>query len=149
MSYTTVKDQLLATLEAVDGVVNAYGYFRYARRLDERDAKFVDEDTNQLHTWMLTRASAPSKGALDGDITRSHVFQAHGYREIVDTDESEIVFQELTESILNAFNDARTIDEDAAIMDSAQLLAFENVMFCGVLCHHAVIEITVEDDVDP
>lgn len=149
MSYTTVKDGISAILAAIVGVVNVHDYLRYSATLSSRDEKFYDADNLRIDTWMITRVSAPSAGSLDGDVTRSHRFLLHGYRQIEDVNASEVSYQELVELVLDTFNDNRTIDSAAHIMDSSQLIEFSPTMFSGVLCHHAVIEITVEDDVDP
>lgn len=151
MSYSTVQAALVSVVSGVSGVVNVHGYLRRSNTIQKRIDEFVDPDTEILHTWMLTRVAAPSVGNLDGDVTRRHTFHIHGYYSINDEDESEVTFQNLVEAVLDELNDNRQVTEDgdAAVPDSSQLLSFEDEMFAGVLCHHAIIENVVEDSVDP
>ena len=149
MSYITVLPLIKSVLESVTDVVNVHDYMRYVKDLTTRDTRFLDSDNNRVHTWMITRDEAPSEGALDGDVTRIHQFKLHGYYEVNDYIASEKNFQQLADNVMDAFNDNRELSQFSNIADSSQLVGFVNEMFCGVLCHHCIIGITIEDDVDP
>src|SRR3972149_5604779 len=111
MSYATILPLVKGILEDVDGVVNVHDYFRHVKDLTTRDTRFLDSDNNRIHTWMITRDEAPSAGALDGYITRIHQIKLVGYYEVNDYIASEKNFQQLADTVADAFN-GLTIEED-------------------------------------
>lgn len=149
MAYSAVKNGLVTLISGVPGVENVYGYRRNIETRAKRDEIIIDSVANTLHTWQVRRVAAPSEGNLDGDVTRTHIFEVHAWYQIEDANDSENTFQLLLEAVMDELNANRTIVSSAHIADSAQLKVFEDAMFASVLCHHAVIEVSVEDDVDP
>lgn len=149
MAYQAVKDGLLTLIAGVSGVENVYGYLRNIETRVKRNALVIVSSSKTLHTWQLRRVAAPSEGSLDGDVIRTHVFELQGWYQIEDANDSDETFQLLIEAIMDELNANRTIVSSAHISDSAQLKVVDDEMFVGVLCHHCIIEISVEDDVDP
>src|SRR3972149_330635 len=147
MSYATILPLVKGILEDVDGVVNVHDYFRHVKDLTTRDTRFLDSDNNRIHTWMITRDEAPSAGALDGYITRIHQIKLVGYYEINDYIASEKNFQQLADTVADAFNNNRSMASSANVPNAAQLLTMTQEMFCGVLCHNAIIGLTIEEDI--
>lgn len=136
------------------GVVHAFE--RYVRGSEQKFRELytveLPDGTRQLRGWWLrrvaTRESNDSIGEAS-DALNVHTWHLRGYMALSDEHASELTFDELIEAIRDRVREDLTFGgaaeqgplNDGDNTDGAQLLDSGPVMFCGVLCHSALIEI--------
>lgn len=150
MSFTAVRAALVALLAAVPGVGHVHSYERYAKE----EAKFRDLYLYQppggeksLRGWHVRRVATFSKTSGVGRRIEAHTWRVRGYMALSDAASSETVFDGLIEAMRAAVDDnpnlgglcEPNLNDDGA--DGLQLLDSAPVLFCGVLCHSATLEL--------
>lgn len=149
-NYITIVDALKDKVEAVSTTRNVYTFWRNVRFIKDRYERFVDTGGRRIHTWMITRSEAPQISDSASGAVRQHTFDIHGYYQVEDANESEETFQDIADDVIQYINTNQTfIDTTAMLSGVPQLITFEATPFCGVLCHHAHVQVIVEEDVDP
>ena len=146
MSYTTILAQLKVLLDAVTGIGTTFDYFRLSR--DEQILKATFVSSGKLHAWIITRDQAPGENLTTRHTLRNHSFDIYGYYAIDDTNASEKTFQQLCDTVMNKLDEDDNIAlvTNVYVIAPSQLVSFEPVMFCDVLCHRAIIRITPEEE---
>ena len=146
MSYTTILAQLKILLDAVTGIGTTFDCFQLVH--DEQTLKETFVSSGKLHAWLITRAQTPGENQTAKHTLRNHSFDVYGYYSLEDTTESEKTFQQLCDIVMNKFDEVENIAlmDNVYIIAPSQLISFEHVMFCDVLCHRAIIRITAEEE---
>jgi len=146
MSYATILAQLKILLDAVTGIGTTFDYFRLSH--DEQTLKATFVSSGKLHAWIITRAQAPGENQTTRHTLRNHAFDIYGYYAIDDTNASEKTFQQLCDVVMNKLDEDDNIAlvTNVYVIAPSQLISFEPVMFCDVLCHRAIIRITAEEE---
>lgn len=152
MSVAAIRTALLATVAAVADIGQVHAHERYARE----EAKFRDRflftptgGTEQLRGWWLRRTATRESSPSVGRTVNVHTWQLRGYMSLNDEAATELEFDALVEALRDALRADPNVGgfaeqgplADGDNTDGPQLLDTGPVLFCGVLCHSAVIEL--------
>lgn len=151
---TTRLDQVraahVALLGAIAGIGCVHGYERYAR--DE--AKFrelyladIGGGKKQIRGWYVRRVTTAETSAAMGDYEDSHTWDIRGFMAFDDEAQSEILFDGFIEAVRDAYRADQTLGGLIASVfspsgEGPKLIDSRPVLFGGVLCHSAHIQLT-------
>lgn len=146
----TTRTALYTLVVGVPGIGQVHDRERYVRE----EAKFRQLYTaringaDQLRGWWLRRAATMERTLGIGRRMEVHTWHLRGYMALSDDAGSELVFDELVEALRDAVRstaDAGGVPWQPAPFDSPtdglQVLESGPVLFCGVLCHSALLEL--------
>lgn len=149
-ALATTRAALFALLAGVPGIGQVHDRERHVR--DE--AKFRQlyvarvNGADQLRGWWFRRSATSEVTLGVGRRMEVHTWQVRGYMALSDDAGSELVFDELIEALRDAVRttaDAGGVPWEPAPFDSPtdglQVLQIGPVLFCGVLCHSALLEL--------
>lgn len=152
MSQPAIRDALKALFLTVPNVGQVHRYERYFR--DE--SKFKDcyvytpaGGTKQLRGWWLRRKATQESSLGVGRTLEVNTWSIRGYMSLNDEAESELEFDAVIEAMRDKVRADPTLGgiceqsplNDGDNTDGLQLLDSAPVLFCGVLCHSAVMEL--------
>lgn len=151
-ALATTRAALFALLAGVPDIGQVHDRERYVR--DE--AKFRQlyvtriNGAEQLRGWWFRRSATTEVTLGIGRRMEVHTWRLRGYMALADDAGSELVFDELVEALRDA---VRTTADDPgsnvpwqpapfdSTTDGLQVLDSGPVLFCGVLCHSALLEL--------
>lgn len=153
MSAATHRAAIVAQLQAVPGIGRVHSYQRYAREEAAFQALYLYEPvpgTRRLRGWQLSRVAVAERLAGLGRTLNEHTWELRGYLALHDAEASELAFDQLVEDIraalradpgLGGLNVAEPLGED----DGWQMRDAGPVLFCGVLCHSALLTLQTRE----
>jgi hypothetical protein len=149
----TIRAALLALVRAVPDIGQVHDRERYIRE----EAKFRElylfrhstGEEPQLRGWWLRRARTQENTIGISRNVEVHTWHLRGYLALADAASTELAFDGLIESLRDAFRADPTLGgvceqsplADGNNTDGLQLLESGPVLFCGVLCHSALLEL--------
>jgi hypothetical protein len=150
MSVDTIRAALVAMIERVPLIGQVHDYQRYAR--EEADFRRLYEwqmPSGDLHLrgWQISHVACTERTLGIGRVLKKHTWRIRGYLGLNDGYASEKVFDGLCEAIAGEYRldetlggtcTAEAVGEDD---DGVQKLDAAPVLFCGVLCHSATLEL--------
>lgn len=149
-ALATTRTALYTLVAGVPGIGQVHDRERYVRE----EAKFRQLYTaringaDQLRGWWLRRSASMERTLGIGRRMEVHTWHLRGYMALGDDTGSELVFDELVEALRDAVRstaDAGGVPWQPAPFDSPtdglQVLESGPVLFCGVLCHSALLEL--------
>jgi hypothetical protein len=145
-----IRDAIVASMQAVPDMGMVHPFERYTRdeaRFRELYLFTPSQGEDQLRGWWLRRVATAETTVSTGTVMNVHTWQWRGYMALNDGDASELVFEDLIEAYRDAVRADPTFDgvcEQNAVAegeDGVQLVDSGPVMFCGVLCHSAVLQL--------
>lgn len=145
MSLEAIRAAIVAKLASIPGIGLVHGYERFAR--SEKEFREIYSSDRQIRGWYVRRikTSSVGRGAVHQD---AHKFVIRGFMSIEDANASELVLDGLIEAIRTAFrvDDSlgglvRTCSSEEGA--GVQVEDSGPVMFAGVLCHAATLQITI------
>lgn len=150
---TIMLDQIRAALVAKLSGIPDIGVVHDYERLARNDAEFrtlyttVVGNKKQLRGWYVRRMSTGETSAVMGEYENSHGWVIRGFMAIDDDAASEKVFDGLIESVRDAYRNDQTLGGLIASVfspkgEGPRLSESLPVLFGGVLCHSARIELT-------
>ncbi|ATE60167.1 hypothetical protein [Thauera sinica] len=151
----TVRAAIVARLQSVANIGAVHDYQRYAADLARMKALYVSEigGKSQVRGWYVSRVSRVETAPFIGRRAVTCGWVIRGYMALADADESEITFDNLVESICDTFRADETLggtvattsfagrDNDGPEQVGPQAPEIGPVMFAGVLCHAARLEL--------
>lgn len=155
VTLSAARSSLLAVLAAVPAVGLVHSRERFASSEAEfrklylySPAQAVDGFGLEPHIrgWYLRRTATAEVNA-NGRILNEHRWLIRGYLAFKDAVESELIFDELVERIRSAVRVDTTLGLPGMLGGSTQeergvqLASAGPVMFAGVLCHSAMLEL--------
>lgn len=145
MSLETIRAAIVARLNATPGIGRVHSYERFAR--SEKEFRDLYADGNRILGWHVRRTKTHSVGRGAAHQV-AHNFSIRGFMSLEDASASELAFDALIESIRAAFRAddtlgglARTCSDETGA--GVQVADSGPVMFAGVLCHAATLQLTV------
>lgn len=148
-----IRSAIVAAVAGVPEIGQVHAYERYIRG-DARFAQLYEHTlpggAGQLRGWWVRRvATRESSPSLGPDALNVHTWHLRGYMALNDEQASELVFDELIEDVRAVVRADPTFGgvaeqgplNDGDNTDGAQVIDAGPVMFCGVLCHSALLEI--------
>ena len=153
-NYTTFVDfchDVLTTVTAV-GVI-------HKRAIDLRDLDEVEQaitdgigDARKINAWFITREGAEDvrDGAPSGQGFRYHRFLISGYYQLVEADSTETTFQNIIDSVMDAFETRLTkvTGGSPQIVEYTQPLRIRRIghtRFAKYLVHFCEIEVVYRE----
>jgi hypothetical protein len=148
----TIRAALLDLVKAVPDIGQVHDRERYIREESKfRQLYLVSKagEEPQLRGWWLRRARTQESSLGIGRNVEVHTWHLRGYLALVDNSSTEILFDILIERLRDAFRADPTLGgvceqsplADGNNTDGLQLLESGPVLFCGVLCHSALLEL--------
>lgn len=148
--YSAIAADIKAQLESIPGTGIIHAYERQAKTLSEFIALFKTND-GKINGWEIIRRAVPEHQR--GAVARHHQMVLQGYLGLQDSAASSIAFQDSCDAICDLFRTAeaptgahweyRNGDEPDKTPPQIELIS--DRMFGNVLCHHAVISISVTE----
>jgi len=140
----TIRAAIVAKLAAIPDIGVVHDYERFA--VDEKSFRGLYLYGDRIQGWNVRRVRTQRVSGDDSIIDTRHVWRITGYRALSDAAASEIEFDAAIEALRAAFDADLTLGGavDTIVTpdaDGLQLLISEPVMFAGVLCHQAVLEL--------
>jgi hypothetical protein len=145
-----IRAAIVAMHRAVPDVGEVHDRERYARSEEKFRELFVMTPAGaakQVRGWWWRRTATRESTVSTGTVMNVHIWQCRGYMALNDEDGSELVFDTLIEALRDVVRADPTLGgvceqnsaEDGE--DGVQVTDAGPVMFCGVLCHSAVLQL--------
>lgn len=152
----THRDALAALLATVPGVGRVHAHEPYGRTQTEFQALYlwaaVPGGAQQLRGWHIRRTATRERELGVGRTLNAHTWRITGYMALDQGGATELVFDELIEAIRRAYRLNPTLGGAAALSpaDGAGVDVTDSkpVVFCGVLCHSASLQLTTHAYLD-
>ena len=150
MSVATHRAALVGLLNGVPGIGRVHEYQRYSREESTfRSLYLWGEPPMQPHLrgWQVSHPSEERRTLGVSRVLKKHSWALRGYLVLNDEFASELVFDGLCEAVADAYQADPTLGGVCAAEmwgdgpDGVQKLDAGPVLFCGVLCHSAVLQL--------
>lgn len=146
---SAVRAALVALVAAVPGIGQVHDRERYSRDEAKFRQLFVTrvDGTDQLRGWWLRRAATMERTLGVGRNMEVHTWHVRGYMALADDAATELAFDELIEALRDAVRanaELGGVCQQGPIdspTDGLQVINSMPVLFCGVLCHSALLEL--------
>lgn len=155
MSLATHRAALVALWRTVPGIGRVHEYQRHARTEGEFRAHYLHtlpDGTQQLRGWQLSNPAISERSPGVGRVLCGYTWVWRGYLAWDDAKATELTFDALVEAARSAFRADPTLGGVATAeagpedgLDGVQKADAGPVLFCGVLCHSAVLRLTTWD----
>lgn len=153
MSYKLLRSALASRLEAIPGVGRVYPYFRWTAQapgLSEFQEQFAANGI--MNVWMIRRTDrGDEKTASDDARYRvQHQVEISAFYALNNrpgTNEEE--FQDLVDLVVDDLRDGDRTLGGLSLTHTDPECRITHASFCGVNCHAATLQITLEETVSP
>lgn len=150
-AVTDIRNAIVATLNTVPGIGVVHDHEPHVRAMDQLKAMYVPASETQLRGWFVRRESVIETGRVQPRSVEYLHWRIQGLMALDETTGSEIVFDELIESVRDAFRGNDTLGgtvAQCAMPDGSdaglQVVDAGPVLFCNVLCHAARCQLTTQ-----
>ena len=114
MSYATIRDAIKDELELVAGISGNDGIVQtfepHTTRIEEFKTFFEAPNTNLINGWTISREAVATLQQSDGfRFSRTHSIIVRGRMALQTDGSTELVFQDLIDAILDAFDGNQVI----------------------------------------
>ena len=150
-TLATIRAAIVAAAAAVPDMGQVHAYERYVRgdiKFQELYLVDLPDGSQQLRGWWLRRKGTEEMAGPIGRSADVHTWQLRGYMSLQDESASELAFDELIEGFRDAVRADPTfggvcepVPYKAGQPEGVRVQDAGPVMFCGVLCHSAVLEL--------
>lgn len=145
---TTIRNAIVATLLSVPGIGQVHAFERFARQESAFRELYLTD--GRILGWNVSRKATLTTSNVLGRDAVTHEWQVRGFVALSDGDASELAFDVLIEAARDAFRANETLS--GTVFDTTpggneggivglQVLEIAPVMFCGVLCHGARLQL--------
>ena len=148
MTHRQIRTVLADMVSGIAGIGTVHEYERWSKRTELLRDFYgytpAGESVAQVRGWYIHRVNEADIVGASFCQTRNDAWEIRGFMSLDDANESELVFDDLVDSISTRFFDNDPVLPGLRIVDSeqgqrARLVQLQPVMFAGVLCHSAVI----------
>lgn len=146
-STTPLRSAIVAKLQAVPNIGVVHGREPYAKAMDQLKARYVPAGESQLRGWFVRREAVDEIGAGGHRRIERIRWRIQGVLALDDAGASELAFDGLIDAIRDAFRADPTLGGRllAGVPEGessgVQVLDEGPVMFAGVLCHAARLQL--------
>lgn len=149
MSLHDVRLAIASVLSSVADIGRVHAYQRYATSLRDLSDLYRSPAHNQLRGWNVSRASTREIANIQGRTVEITTWRIIGAMALDDAGQSEIVFDDLVESVRNAFAQDETLggtvaqcsDPNGEGESGIQVDQLSPGKFADVLCHLAQLSL--------
>lgn len=153
MSVATHRAALKALIESIHQIGRVHAYQRYAREDSAFQALYLHTLPNgkkQLRGWQISHVAVAERFIDVGRVVNEHSWVIRGYLALDDAAATELTFDTLVEDIRTAVRADPTLGglstgEPIGDEDGVQKRDAGPVMFCGVLCHSALLTLQTRE----
>lgn len=151
MSAAAIRAAIVACLNTVPSIGVVQRFERNASDMARLKALYWSAPLNQLRGWYVRRVATAESGNRQAHTVEQMRWRITGFLAFDDANESELVFDELIESVRNAFAQDETLGgtvdqcSDPSSADGVTGIQLDDagpVMFAGVLCHACRLSLT-------
>lgn len=150
MSVAAIRAAIVARMSAVSDLGVVHAYERYAADLAKLKQLYYSAPHGNIRGWFVRRVATGESGNIRSHTVEAISWQLRGYMAFDDAAQSELTFDALIESLRDTFAPDETLggavdqcsepgNEDG--QSGLQLVDAGPVMFGGVLCHAARLEL--------
>ncbi|HSV78904.1 MAG TPA: hypothetical protein VLK85_06815 [Ramlibacter sp.] len=145
-----IRAAIVAKHQAVPNVGVVHDRERYTREETKFRELFVTTPAGadkQVRGWWWRRVATRETTVSTGTVMNVHTWECRGYMALADAESSELAFDALIEAFRDAVRADPTLGgvcEQNAMEgeeDGVQVMDAGPVLFCGVLCHSAVLQL--------
>jgi hypothetical protein len=147
-TLSIIRDAIAQKHRSVTDVGIVHAHERFTRDEEKFRALFVVKTANvpqQVRGWWWRRVGTQEKTLNTGTVMNVPTWECRGYMALNDANQSELEFDELIEAFRDLVRADPTLggvcDPNPGEEDGVQVLDSGPVMFCGVLCHSAVLQL--------
>lgn len=152
--YSQIAADIKAKLETVQDIGVVHAYERQATDLRKFIELFKSSD-GRIRGWEITRRAVPEDQR--GATSRHHQMVLRGYQGLQDAEASAVAFQDLCDDICDLFRTAefpagsklQYLNALDTALTPVQIEQIEDRMFGNVLCHTAIIAVSVTERINP
>lgn len=157
-TLATERAAIVAKLSGVADIGRVHAYERYAKSEGEFRELYVAEIAGQqlIRGWYLRRIGTREVSAMPGLSMRITTWRLVGYHGLDDASESELVLDELTESVCDAFRVDPTLGGVVADLcdltssaedkpQGVQVDDFAQVLLSQKLCHRVQLSLVTSN----
>lgn len=145
MSLSVVRAAIVAAMNTVPEIGVVQPFERYAHDLAKLKQLYFSATHQQLRGWYVRRLTTSENGILPPRYLEAVTWRIQGFMALDDAASSELVMDELIESLRAVFRADRTlggtVTKTGRLQPNAerglQLVDSGPVLFGGVLCHGA------------
>lgn len=139
-----VRSAIVAKFEGVSGIGVVNSYVRFVKRKEDFDTYYVT--SGKVNAWNIRRISRQTSSAALGRWTITNRWQIHGYYGLDDSAQSEIVFDNLIESVIDAFRIDETLGDvvDSIVVGDEAGIQLDDMGaydIIGITCHRCVMRL--------
>lgn len=140
-----IRAAIVAKLAGIAEIGKVHAFERYLKENSKLRELYVYGD--RIQGWNVRRISKAETSQVMPRTRVVNTWVIRGFMSLSDEAESELMFDALIESICDAFRDDLTLGgvvEDIILEDGTAGIQVKDsgpVMFCGVLCHAAKLEL--------
>jgi len=153
MSLATHRAALVALIQAVPNIGRVHAYQRYAREDSAFRAHYLHTlsgGAKQLRGWQISHVGVSETYVGVGRTLNEHNWVIRGYLALDDAAATELTFDDLVEAMRAAYRANPTLGglatgEPIGNEDGIQKRDAGPVMFCGVLCHSALLTLQTRE----
>lgn len=158
----TVRDLLRTRLALVSGIGNVHEYVRWFDKRKAMDT--IAKNGGRIHSWFVTNNTSPVNTSDLQALSlkqRTYHYCFHGLMSVEDADETEILFENVVESVISYFEQEDQRKLKTAGVQLAGLIVAGPPLWNegghrmwpgdqgGVLCHYAKIDLAVRVQTQP
>ena len=147
MSEATVRAQILATMLAIMDIGRVHDWERVLRsQADLLNALTATiEGETVVRGWTIRRETTPTDQDSHATMRRMHHYRIRGLMQVDDANASEKVFQDLVESIYQAFRDDHNLGGTCITSDPLQIEAVDYEEIENEVFHWADLLLVVHE----
>lgn len=144
--YNDIANRIAALISPIENVGHVYTFRRYVSFEDKFLDLFEHEATDSIRAWQITRIGRNDlQTGSRGTNTIEHEFIIEGYLTLSDERESEIIFQELVDTIIDAFRPQTNLTTVVELHRPAIAEEIGYRFFGNFFCHYARIAISIQE----
>jgi hypothetical protein len=145
MSYAVIRSELKTLLEAIPDVQIVHDHLRWTNKREEILSFYGTSGV--LSAWEFTRVrNARGQQALPNRFRSRHFMRIKGYYALADSKESEKVFQDLLDRVLDTLQLSANLNGKATLLLPPDA-AIDHQMKGNTLVHRAEIALEIIEDV--
>jgi|WetSurSiteA1Bulk_404760.scaffolds.fasta_scaffold32390_2 hypothetical protein len=146
--WTAISSKLYDLLTGVTGVGTVLTYSPVIKTMTDLKANFPLDDENRFNAWIIERNAFRIDRSIATLHTQEwiHTFTISGWKSIVDSNQSYLDFQNLVETIMEAFSENITMGLPNSTMAlSPNVDVIEEAFIGEILCNHVRITVPVRE----
>lgn len=144
MSVAAIRTAIVARLNSVSGIGVVHAYERYAADLAKLKTLYCPTGETTIRGWFVRRFRTNESGNIQSRTVEQIRWRIQGMMAVNDAAASELTFDELIESVRDAFAQDETLGgtvdqcSEPGNEDGESCIQLDDagpVMFGGVMCH--------------